>query len=71
MSEIQDLDFSRIIKRLELIKSLLLMEEEDEISMHLEKLRGFPLGVQKELANKIFSQLNEAYKHNNLEKEIF
>ena len=39
MSDVQNINLSKIIKRLELIKSLISLEEEDEIDGHLFKLK--------------------------------
>ncbi len=41
MPDVQSIDLSKIIKRLELIKSLISLEEEDEINAHVLKLEQF------------------------------
>ena len=41
MPAVQNINLSKIIKRLELIKSLISLEEEDEIDAHLSDLRYF------------------------------
>jgi hypothetical protein len=41
MSDVQNANLSKIIKRLELIKSLISLEEEDEITAHVFKLEQF------------------------------
>lgn len=38
MADIKSIDLSKIIKRLEMIKSLISLEEEDEIGIHISKL---------------------------------
>lgn len=38
MADIKNIDLSKIIKRLEMIKSLISLEEEDEIGIHISKL---------------------------------
>ena len=39
----QPIDLTKIIKRLELIKSLIALEEDDEINSHIAKLEQQPL----------------------------
>jgi len=46
MSDNQNINLSKIIKRLELIKSLISLEEEDEIDAHVFKLEQ--LGIRSE-----------------------
>jgi hypothetical protein len=41
MPDVQNSNLSKIIKRLELIKSLISLEEEDEIDGHVFKLEQF------------------------------
>jgi len=41
MPDVQNINLSKIIKRLELIKSLISFEEEDEIDAHIFKLEQF------------------------------
>ena len=43
MPVVQNINLSKIIKRLELIKSLISLEEEDEIEGHIFKLEQFGL----------------------------
>jgi len=52
-------DISKIIKRLELIKSLILLEEDSEIESHLTKLRIFP--TDNKLATIISLLQDKAY----------
>ena len=42
------IDFLKIIKRLELIKSLIALEEENEIAVHITRLRQFSLNGELE-----------------------
>ena len=42
MADVQNTDVSKIIKRLEMIKSLISLEEEDEIGTHISKLEQLP-----------------------------
>src|SRR5271169_2606737 len=42
------IELSKIIKRLELIKSLIALEEEKEISVHISRLRHFSLNGELE-----------------------
>lgn len=48
MTDVQNIDLSKIIKRLEMIKSLISLEEEDEISTHISKLEQLVLSVELE-----------------------
>ena len=76
MAAIQNIDIAKIIKRLELIKSLILLEEEDEISAHIFKLEQLILPAESQsiidyLKNKSYSKAViaiEAFinQHNNL-----
>ena len=53
MPEVQNINLPKIINRLELIKSLISLEEEDEIDTHVLKLEQ--LGVTQELESIIIS----------------
>ena len=46
MPDTQNINFSKIIKRLEMINSLIFLEEEDEISTHISKLETLALSVE-------------------------
>ena len=48
MTDVQNIDLSKIIKRLEMIKSLISLEEEDEISTHISKLEQQVLSAELE-----------------------
>ena len=48
MADLQNIDLSKIIKRLALIKSLISLEEEDEINTHVSKLEQQALPVELE-----------------------
>ena len=45
MTDVQNIDLSKIIKRLEMIKSLISLEEEDELSTHISKLEQMSLSM--------------------------
>ena len=76
MSEVQNVNLSKIVKRLGLIKSLISLEEEDEIDAHVIKLQQF--GKVPELETIILSLKERSYskaaiaidqflnRHNNL-----
>jgi hypothetical protein len=59
MPDVQNKNFPKIIKRLELIKSLISLEEEDEIDGHLFKLEQ--LGITEELETIILSLKEKSY----------
>jgi hypothetical protein len=59
MQDVQNSNLSKIIKRLELIKSLISLEEEDEITAHVFKLEQ--LGVTPELETIILSLKEKSY----------
>ena len=59
MTDVQNIDLSKIIKRLELIKSLISLEEEDEINSHVSKLEQ--LVLTSELESIIISLKEKAY----------
>jgi len=61
MAAIQNIEIAKIIKRLELIKSLILLEEDDEISAHILKLEQVILPAESQsiivyLKKKSYSQ---------------
>lgn len=76
MPDVENINLSKIIKRLELIKSLISLEEEDEIDAHVIKLQQF--GKVPELETIILSLKERSYskaaiaidqflnRHNNL-----
>lgn len=76
MTDVQNIDLSKIIKRLEMIKSLISLEEEDEISTHISKLEQLVLSAELEniiacLKEKSYSKAIKAIEifinqHNNL-----
>jgi hypothetical protein len=53
MPDVQKMNLSKIIKRLQLIKSLISLEEEDEVDTHVLKLEQ--LGITEELETIILS----------------
>ncbi len=57
--DVQNINLSKIIKRLELIKSLISLEEEDEIDGHVFKLKQ--LGITLELETIILSLKEKSY----------
>jgi hypothetical protein len=59
MPDVQKMNLSKIIKRLQLIKSLISLEEEDEVDTHVLKLEQ--LGVTPELETIITSLKEKAY----------
>jgi hypothetical protein len=59
MTDVQNTDLPKIIKRLELIKSLISLEEEDEINAHISKLEQ--LVLTSELKNIIISLKEKSY----------
>lgn len=59
MIDLNNVDLSKIIKRLELIKSLISLEEEDEINAHVIKLER--LGFASELGSIILSLKQKSY----------
>ncbi len=76
MADVQNKEFSKIIKRLELIKTLISLEEEDEIDVHITKLEQADLtdelkNVKVFLKEKSYSKAAVAIetfinKHNSL-----
>lgn len=46
MSDVQNINFSKILKRLDVIKSLISLEEEDEIGIQISKLEELALSVK-------------------------
>ena len=69
MTDVQNIDFSKIIKRLEMIKSLISLEEEDEISTHISKLEQ--LFLSAELKNIIACLKEKSYSKAVKAIEIF
>ena len=59
MVDAKPIDLSKAIKRLELIKSLIILEEEDELETHIAKLEQLP--TIGELPNIITSLKEKAY----------
>ena len=59
MADIKDTEISKIIKRVELIKSLIALEEENEINTHVSKLKEF--STDKELGAIISFLEQKAY----------
>lgn len=59
MPDVQNINLSKIIKRLELIKSLISLEEEDEIDAHVFKLEQF--GITAELETIITFLREKSY----------
>lgn len=59
MPDVQNVNLSKVIKRLELIKSLISLEEEDEIDAHVFKLEQ--LGITPELDSIIISLKEKSY----------
>lgn len=48
MTDVKNINLSKVIKRLEMIKSLISLEEEDEISSHISKLEQLALSTELE-----------------------
>lgn len=69
MTNFQNIDSSKIIKRLEMIKSLISLEEEDEISTHITKLEQLVLSA--ELDNIITCLKEKAYSKAVIAIELF
>jgi hypothetical protein len=69
MPEVQNRDLSKIIKRLELIKSLISLEEEDEITTHVSKLEQ--LVLTPELENLIIYLKEKSYSKAVVAIEVF
>lgn len=65
----QNKDLPKIIKRLELIKSLISLEEEDEIDIHVSKLEQFVLTI--ELENIIICLRQRSYGKAANDIEVF
>jgi hypothetical protein len=59
MPDVQNINLSKIIKRLELIKSLISLEEEDEIDAHVFKLQQ--IGTTEELETIILDLKAKSY----------
>ena len=69
MTDIKNINLSKIIKRLELIKSLISLEEEDEIDTHVFKLEKF--GITPELETIISSLKEKSYSKAAIAIETF
>ena len=69
MSEVQNINLSRIIKRLDLIKSLISLEEKDEIISHISKLEQDEISV--ELKEVIVFLKEKSYGKATVAIEIF
>src|SRR5665213_3622365 len=69
MPDVQNVNLSKIIKRLELIKSLISLEEEDEIETHVLKLEQ--LSGSLELESIIISLKEKSYSKAAIEIETF
>ena len=69
MPDVQNVTLSKIIKRLELIKSLISLEEEDEIEIHIFKLEQFQ--TTPELDIIIVSLKDKSYSKAAIEIEKF
>ncbi len=61
MADVKNIDISKIIKRLELIKSLIALEEENEINTHVSKLLEF--SADKEIGIIISFLGKKEYSH--------
>ena len=59
MADAKPIDLSKTIKRLELIKSLIVLEEEDELETHITKLEQLP--ITGELSTIIIALKDKAY----------
>jgi hypothetical protein len=69
MSAVENVNLTKIIKRLELIKSLISLEEEDEISSHVSKLEQ--AGIIPELRNIIIFLKEKSYSNAAIAIETF
>lgn len=69
MTDVQNIDLSKIIKRLEMIKTLISLEEEDEIDTHIFKLEQLVLSA--ELENIIVCLKDSSYSKAVRAIEIF
>ena len=69
MTNIENINLSRIIKRLEMIKSLISLEEEDEIDTNISKLEKLALPV--ELENIIICLKEKLYSKAVIAIEVF
>ena len=69
MPDVQNANLPKIIKRLELIKSLISLEEEDEIEAHVLKLEQ--LSVTPQLESIIISLKEKSYSHAAIAIETF
>ena len=69
MPNVENVNLTKIIKRLELIKSLISLEEEDEIATHVSKLEQ--AGITPELRNIIIFLKEKSYSNAALAIEVF
>ncbi len=69
MKVVQDINLTKTVKRLELIKSLILLEEEDEIYTHTFKLKQFPLSA--ELENILDCLIEKSYSKALIAIDVF
>lgn len=69
MPDDQDVNLFKIIKRLELIKSLISLEEEDVIEVHISKLEQ--VGVKPELESIIIALKEKSYSNATIAIETF
>lgn len=69
MTDVKNIDLSKIIKRLEMIKSLISLEEEDEIRTHISKLEQ--LALSAELENIIVYLKEKSYSKAVAAIEVF
>lgn len=69
MTNAKNFDFAKIIKRLEMIKSLITMEEEDELNIHISKLQQQSLPIE---VDEIIMLLQKKYYGNAISSiEVF
>ena len=69
MADVKNTEFSKIIKRLELIKSLISLEEEEEIDAHIAKLEQ--TGLTTELKNILIFLKEKTYSKAAIAIETF
>ncbi len=69
MPEVENGNLTKIIKRLELIKSLISLEEEDEISLHVSKLEQAE--ITPDLSNIIIFLKEKSYSKAAISIEFF
>lgn len=76
MTDVKNIDLSKIIKRLEMIKSLISLEEEDEIGTHISKLEQLVSTAEIEnivicLKEKSYSKAVTALKNDNHQSQPY